>query len=268
MSLSSSLDLLSEAKEFAPQTGIILGTGLGGLAKKIENPKSISYDEIPGFPKSTTESHAGQLTWGTLNGQRVVCMEGRFHYYEGYSLEEITLPVRVMKALGIELLIVSNAAGGLNPQFESGDIMLIEDHINLMGVNPLIGPNDDSLGPRFPDMIEPYHLETLATAEKCALARGIKTHRGVYVGVLGPNLETRAEYRFLRQIGSDVVGMSTIPEVLVGVHAGLKILGLSCVTDMCLPDALKPANIDEIIAVATKAEPNMCQIVMDVLEKR
>jgi purine-nucleoside phosphorylase len=194
-------------------------------------------------------------------------MEGRFHFYEGYTLDEITLPVRVMKAIGVELLVVSNAAGGLNPQHESGDIVLIEDHINLMGINPLIGPNNDSLGPRFPDMIEPYCLKTLSLAEQCALERGVKTHRGVYVGVTGPNLETRAEYRFLRTIGADVVGMSTVPEVIVAVHAGLKVLGLSCVTDLCLPDALQPVNIDEIIATAAKAEPKMCQIVMDVLDK-
>jgi len=268
MNLDATLEPLSKLKEFAPETGIILGTGLGGLASKITDIQSVDYSLIPGFPESTTISHNGQISWGFLNGKKVVAMEGRFHFYEGYSLDEIALPIRVMKAIGVDLVIVSNASGGLNPQHESGDIVLIEDHINLMGINPLIGPNDDSLGPRFPDMIEPYCLEMLALAEKCALKRGIKTHRGVYVGVTGPNLETRAEYRYLRTIGADVVGMSTIPEVIVAVHAGLRVLGLSCVTDLCLPDALQPANIDDIIATATKTEPLMCQIVMDVLEKR
>ena len=268
MDLEATLKPLSKLKEFAPETGIILGTGLGGLAAKITDNQSVDYSEIPGFPESTTSSHNGQISWGYLNGKKVVAMEGRFHFYEGYSLDEITLPVRVMKAIGVELVVVSNAAGGLNPQHESGDIVLIEDHINLMGINPLIGPNDESLGPRFPDMIEPYCLETLSLAEKCALKRGVKTHRGVYVGVTGPNLETRAEYRFLRTIGADVVGMSTVPEVIAAVHAGLKVLGLSCVTDLCLPDALKPVNIDEIIETATKTEPMMCQIVMDVLEQK
>ena len=256
---------LKEASDFSPKVGIILGTGLGGLAKKIQDTKSVSYGEIPHFPHASVDSHEGQITWGTLGGTKVIAMEGRFHFYEGYSLDEITLPVRVMKALGVEALIVSNAAGGMNPQHESGDIVLIEDHINLMGVNPLIGPNDDSLGPRFPDMIEPYSLELIRKAEACALQNGIKTHRGVYAAVTGPNLETRAEYRYLRTIGSDLVGMSTVPEVIVAVHAGLKVLGLSCVTDLCLPDALQPANIEEIIATAMKTEPLMCKIVEDLL---
>ena len=257
---------MGDAKSFRPEIGVILGTGLGGLAKKIDVAGSVSYDDIDGFPKSTVESHAGQMSWGTLAGKKVVAMEGRFHYYEGYTMDQITLPVRVMKALGVKILVVSNAAGGMNPMHESGDIVLIDDMINLMGVNPLIGPNDEALGPRFPDMLEPFSKELLVAAEKAALKRGIKTHRGVYVGVPGPNLETRAEYRYLRTIGADVVGMSTVPEVLVAVHAGLKVLGLSCVTDLCLPDALKAANIAEIIAVANASEPKMCQIVCDVLE--
>jgi purine-nucleoside phosphorylase len=268
MDLEATLKPLAKIKEFGPETGIILGTGLGGLATKITEAQSIDYAEIPGFPESTTTSHTGQVTWGYLNGKKVVAMEGRFHFYEGYTLDEITLPVRVIKALGADLLVVSNAAGGMNPRYENGDIVLIEDQINLMGINPLIGPNDESLGPRFPDMIEPYDHTTLELAERCALDKGVKTHRGVYVGVTGPNLETRAEYRMLRTLGADVVGMSTVPEVIVAVHAGLKVLGLSCVTDLCLPDALKPVNIDEIIETATKSEPIMCEIVMDVLSKR
>lgn len=265
--VKQALASLSEAAAFAPEVGIVLGTGLGGLAQSIEVEGSLSYSKIDGFPVSTVESHASQMTWGTLAGRKVVAMEGRFHFYEGYSLDEITLPIRVMKALGVKDLVVSNAAGGMNPQHEAGDIVLIEDHINLMGVNPLIGPNDDALGPRFPDMIEPYSMELLQAAEKAALAKGIKTHRGVYAAVTGPNLETRAEYRYLRTIGADLVGMSTVPEVIVAVHAGLRVLGLSCVTDLCLPDALKPVNIDEIIATATKAEPKMCEIVCDVLDQ-
>ena len=256
---------LTELEKFKPEIGIVLGTGLGGLVHKIESYGRRPYSQIKGFPLSTVASHASQLSWGMLAGKRVMAMEGRFHAYEGYTLDQITLPIRVMKALGVHTLVVSNAAGGMNPQYKAGDIVLIEDHINLMGLNPLIGPNDERLGPRFPDMIEPYSKKLLEIAEKAALERGIKTHRGVYVGVTGPNLETRAEYRFLRTIGADVVGMSTVPEVLVAVHAGMAVLGLSCVTDLCLPDALKPAHIDEIIATARAAEPAMCSIVSDVL---
>lgn len=261
------VESIPAAQKFAPSVGIVLGTGLGGLAKNITDKESVSYEDLPGFPHSTVESHAGHLTWGYLGDTKVIAMEGRFHFYEGYSLDEITLPIRVMKELGIEYLIVSNAAGGMNPQYEQGDIILIEDHINLMGANPLIGPNENQLGPRFPDMIEPYCKNLIELAEASALEKGIKTHRGVYVGVSGPNLETRAEYRFLRIIGADLVGMSTIPEVIVAIHAGLKVLGISCATDMCLPDALKPVDIDEIIATAEKAEPKMCAIVSDVLSK-
>lgn len=266
-SLQKCLAHLADLKTFSPKVGIILGTGLGGLASKITQPKSIPYSELPGFPVSTVASHGSKLTWGTLGKTKVVAMEGRFHFYEGNSLDQITFPVRVMKELGVRVLVVSNAAGGLNPQHRKGDIVIIEDHINLMGANPLIGPNDESLGPRFPDMIEPYDHELIDIAETAALARGIRTHRGVYVAVPGPNLETRAEYRFLRTIGADVVGMSTVPEVIVAVHAGIKVLGLSCVTDLCLPDALQPVDIKEIIATAGHAEPAMCSIVMDTLEK-
>lgn len=258
---------LSSTSDKAPKVGIILGTGLGALAGKIEDAETISYNDLPGFPTSTVQSHAGQLKWGKLSGVPVVAMEGRFHFYEGYSLELITLPVRIMKALGVELLIVSNAAGGLNPQHDKGDIVLIEDQINFMGVNPLIGPNDDDLGPRFPDMIEPYDREILLVAEKLALRENIRTHRGVYIGVTGPNLETRAEYRMMRMWGADVVGMSTVPEVIVAVHAGLKVLGLSCVTDLCLPDALQPVQLEEIIATATEAEPKMCKIVTSTVKE-
>jgi purine-nucleoside phosphorylase len=251
----------------APRVGLVLGTGLGALAREIDAEASIPYPEIPFFPRSTVESHKGQLVCGRLAGQTVVAMEGRFHLYEGYSPWQVTFPIRVMKELGCELLIVSNAAGGLNPLTNKGDLIVIEDHINLMALNPLVGPNDDRLGPRFPDLIEPYNRELQNLALKVALELNIVAHRGVYVAVVGPNLETRAEYRFLRAIGADVVGMSTVPEVLVAVHAGMKVLGFSIVTDMCLPDALHPVRIEEIIAVANEAEAKLRSIVRGVLER-
>lgn len=249
-----------------PKVGIILGTGLGALGKEIRKTGQVSYSDIPHFPQSTVKSHAGFFLAGDLAGTPVVAMDGRFHLYEGYSPQEITLPVRVMRKLGAEVLVVSNACGGMNPLHERGDIVIIEDHINLMGLNPLIGPNDDRLGPRFPDMCEPYDKKLLASAEKVALGAGIRSHRGVYVGVLGPNLETRAEYRFLRAIGADVVGMSTVPEVIVAVHAGMRVLGLSVITDRCMPDALEPAKIEDIIATANAAEPKLTTIVKGVLK--
>ena len=249
-----------------PHAGIILGTGLGGLAQEIATEATLDYESIPHFPRSTAISHAGRLVCGTLDGLPVVAMEGRFHAYEGYSHQKITFPVRVMKALGANLLIVSNACGGLNPFYRAGDIMVIDDHINLMGGNPLIGINDDALGPRFPDMCQPYDPVLIDRALEIARRENFAAHRGVYVAVTGPNLETRAEYRFLRIIGADVVGMSTVPEVLVAVHSGMRVLGLSAVTDMCLPDCLKPANIDEILAVAATAEPKMRAIVHGILQ--
>src|SRR3954467_9516165 len=250
-----------------PRVGIVLGTGLGALAHEIEAEAIIPYTEIPHFPRSTVESHKGQLVCGTLAGHTVMAMEGRFHLYEGYSPWQVTFPIRVMKELGCRLLIVSNAAGGLNPLHEKGDLIVIEDHINLLGVNPLIGPNDERLGPRFPDMIEPYDRALQNLALRVALEANIVAHRGVYVAVVGPNLETRAEYRFLRGIGADVVGMSTVPEVLVAVHAGLKVLGFSIVTDLCLPDALEPVRIEAILAVAAEAEGKLRRIVRRVLER-
>jgi purine-nucleoside phosphorylase len=250
-----------------PHVGLILGTGLGALAKEIEAEATIPYPEIPHFPQSTAPGHKGQLVCGTLAGQTVVAMEGRFHTYEGYTAAQVTLPIRVMKELGCRYLVVSNAAGGLNPLHRKGDLVVIEDHINLMALNPLVGPNDDRLGPRFPDMFEPYDKGLQQLALQAALEANIVAHRGVFVAVVGPNLETRAEYRFLRAIGADVVGMSTVPEVLVAVHAGLKVLGFSIVTDMCLPDALSPVSLEEIIAVAQEAEGKLRTIVRRVLER-
>lgn len=250
-----------------PSVGIVLGTGLGKLSDKIEVSARIPYEEIPHFPTSTVETHAGELIVGNLAGKTVVALSGRFHYYEGYSLQEVTFPVRVAKALGIETLVVSNACGGLNPQFRAGDIMLISDHINLIGDNPLIGPNDDSLGPRFPDMSEPYTRALMDLAETVALSKGIKLQRGVYLACPGPCLETRAEYRMMRGMGADVVGMSTVPEVIVAVHSGLKVLGFSVITDECFPDALEPANIDKIIETANKAEPRLTTLVVECLKQ-
>jgi purine-nucleoside phosphorylase len=253
-------DQIQEAKQAIqsrwpgkPRVGIILGTGLGGLAQDIATDVAIPYGDIPHFPQASVKSHAGQLVCGRLAGKTVVAMEGRVHFYEGYSLKAITLPVRVMKALGCEVLLVSNACGGMNPQHAKGDIMIIEDHINLMGDNPLIGPNDDRLGIRFPDMCYPYDRELIALAQRVALEEKIVCHKGVFVAVPGPNLETRAEYRFLRGIGADVVGMSTVPEVIVGVHCGLRNLGFSVITDLCLPDALEPVKLEDVIAVANTA---------------
>jgi purine-nucleoside phosphorylase len=249
-----------------PTIGIILGTGLGALAKDIKSEASIAYADLPGFPQSTVLGHAGELVCGKFAGKTVMAMSGRFHGYEGYPLQQITFPVRVMKALGCGVLIVSNACGGLNPQFAKGDIMAIEDHINLMGDNPLIGPNDDRLGDRFPDMSEPYDKALLALARKAALEEKIVVHQGVYAAVTGPNLETRAEYRYLRTIGADVVGMSTAPEVIVAVHSKMKSLGFSVITDMCLPDALQPVSHEEIVAVANEAEKKLSRLVRRVVE--
>jgi purine-nucleoside phosphorylase len=250
-----------------PRVGIILGTGLGGLAAQIESAATIPYAEIPHFPVSTVETHAGQLVCGRLSGLGVLAMEGRFHYYEGYSMQEVTFPVRVMKALGVETLIVTNAAGGMNPQYELADLMVIEDHINLMGDNPLFGVNDDGLGPRFPDMAAPYDRPLLALARQSALELAIPCHAGVFVAVAGPNLETRAEYRMLRGMGADVVGMSTVPEVIVAVHAGLRVLGFSIVTDICLPDALEPVDIGKIIEVAGRGGERLSRLIPKILER-
>lgn len=251
----------------SPQAAIILGTGLGGLARQMRVEVSVDYTDIPGFPVSTVESHAGRLLCGMLGGKTVVAMQGRFHRYEGYSLQQVTFPVRVLRALGAETLIVSNACGGMHPLWAPGELMLIADHINLLGDNPLIGPNDDRLGPRFPDMSEPYDRALRALARAVAADQRITLREGVYVAVPGPNLETRAEYRFLRGIGADVVGMSTVPEVIVAIHGGMRVLGVSIITDQCLPDALEPASVEKIIAVAGRAEPALTTLVCGVLER-
>jgi purine-nucleoside phosphorylase len=250
-----------------PEIGIILGTGLGGLAREIAVEAEVPYAEIPGFPLSTVETHAGQLLLGRLGGRPVVAMQGRFHRYEGYDLQQVTFPVRVLHALGARTLIVSNACGGMNPLWGPGDLVLLSDHINLLGDNPLVGANDERLGPRFPDMSAPYDPELRALARKAALELGIMLREGVYVAVAGPNLETRAEYRMLRALGADVVGMSTVPEVIVAGHQGMRTIGISIITDQCLPDALEPADIGRIIATAGRAEPHLTRLIAALVER-
>ncbi|MFO7768554.1 MAG: purine-nucleoside phosphorylase [bacterium] len=249
-----------------PGVGIILGTGLGRLAEAIEVSETVPYEEIPHFPLSTVESHDGRLLLGTLGGREVAAMQGRFHLYEGYSAVQVAFPVRVMKALGAEVLLVSNAAGGMSPYHTPGELLLIEDHINLQGDNPLIGPNDERLGPRFPDMSAPYSPRLNALVRELALEEHIPLHRGVYAAVAGPNLETRAEYRYLRAIGGDVVGMSTVAEVIAAVHMGMEVMALSVITDKCLPDALEPVAIEKIFEAAARAEPSLTRLMTRVVE--
>jgi purine-nucleoside phosphorylase len=265
--IDEALASLRTKTSMQPAIGIILGTGLGGLAREIRTEVAVDYQDIPHFPVSTVESHHGRLIFGELGGKQVVAMQGRFHFYEGYSMKQVTFPVRVMKFLGVRTLLISNAAGGMNPQFARGNIMIITDHINLLGDNPLIGPNDETLGVRFPDMSEPYDRKLIALAERVALDLKIRTERGVFVAVPGPNLETRAEYRFLRLIGADAVGMSTVPENIVANHMGMRVLGFSIITDEAFPDSLKAANVEEIIAVAAATEPKLTAIMKGVVER-
>lgn len=258
--IKNAADYLLQLGIEKPEVGIVLGTGLGHLASRIDVIKEVSYKNIPGFPVSTVESHAGKLLYGVLSGKRVLAMQGRFHYYEGYSMEQIALPVRVMKSLGINYLLLSNAAGCLNPDWHKGELMLLDDHINLQASNPLIGKNEEALGPRFPDMSQPYHPELNAQLKKIATEENIILREGVYVSVPGPMLETRAEYRFLRRIGADAVGMSTVPEVIAAHHMGLPCCAVSVLTDECNPDELKPVDISEIIAVAAGAEKKLSDL--------
>jgi purine-nucleoside phosphorylase len=265
--IAAAVGAVRQRSALRPEAGIILGTGLGGLADEIELETTLPYTEIPGFPLSTVESHEGRLLLGRLGGRPVIAMQGRFHRYEGYSLAQVTFPVRVMRAMGAEVLVVSNACGGMNPLWNPGELVLLSDHINLLGDNPLLGANDDRLGPRFPDMSAPYHPELRALARAIALELGIVLREGVYVAVPGPNLETRAEYRMLRAIGADVVGMSTVPEVIVAVHAGMRVVGISIITDRCLPDALEPVEIERIIATARAAEPSLTRLITRLVER-
>jgi purine-nucleoside phosphorylase len=252
---------------FEPRVGIVLGTGLGALTEVIDVEAVVPYGEVPGFANPTVETHTGRLVFGSLGGTPVVAMQGRFHRYEGYSLQQVTFPVRVLKALGAETLVVSNVSGGMNPLWSVGELVLIDDHINLLGDSPLIGPNVDELGPRFPDMSEPYDLALQALAGEAALELGIRLNRGVYVAVPGPQLETRAEYRMLRALGADAVGMSTVPEVIVARHMNMRVLGLSIITDACLPDALEPVDVARIIAAAGAAEPHLTRLIERVVSQ-
>lgn len=268
------IDKVNEAKEYIKKhddssidVGIILGTGLGNLADEIENKKVIKYGEIPGFPVSTVVGHAGELIIGDLMGKKVLALNGRFHYYEGYTMETVTFPVRVMKALGITNMIVSNAAGGMNPHFEPGDLMIIEDHINLIGDNPLIGRNYDEFGPRFPDMSSAYCKEYIKLIKECSSDLSIKTQQGVYVAISGPTYETPSELRMLRLIGGDAVGMSTIPEVIVANHMGIKVLGVSCITDMALADNLEPLDHSKVVETANKAKNKFVALVKEFIKR-
>lgn len=255
----------SRIGDFEPEVGIILGTGLGGLVTEIEVEKQLMYANIPDFPISTLEFHSGKLIFGMLAGKKVVAMQGRLHYYEGYTMQQITFPVRVMKMLGIKTLFVSNASGSLNPAFKKGDLMVIEDHINLQSLNPLIGRNEEELGPRFPDMSQPYRRDLIDDALNIASGNNITCHKGVYVAVTGPNLETKAEYKYLRIIGGDAVGMSTVPEVIVANHMGLPVFAISVLTDEGFPDVLPPVSVEEILAVAHEAEPKMTLILKKLI---
>lgn len=264
---TEALQFIQETTDLRPNYMLILGTGLGQLAEEMDIVSEIGYDKIPHFPVSTVESHAGKLLFGMLGGKEVVAMQGRFHFYEGYTMQQIVFPLRVLKANGADTLFVSNACGGMNPNYSAGDIMLIRDHINMIGDNPLMGPNDDELGPRFPDMSEPYSERLMDIAKNAALESNLQMHQGVYIALSGPMLETKSEYRFLRLIGADVVGMSTVPEVIAAVHMGMEVLGISAITDECFPDSLKPVNIEEILEAAAISEPKMTRVIVDVLKK-
>lgn len=272
--MSALKDRINETVEYirkyttaTPEVGIVLGTGLGELAGEIDQETVLSYEDIPHFPLSTVEFHAGKLIFGKIAGRSVVAMQGRFHFYEGYRMQEITFPIRVMKFLGVKTLMISNACGGMNTQYRKGDLMIMEDHINLLGGNPLIGVNNDELGPRFPDMSEPYSKRLISLAEEIALEEKIRIQKGVYVAVPGPNLETRAEYRFLRAIGADVVGMSTVPENIAARHMDLEVFGISVITDECFPDALEAVNVEEIIQTANEAQPRLTLLMKRMIEK-
>lgn len=264
--VEAAVEAIRAVTEMTPRLGMILGTGLGKLAEEIDVQVDIPYDDMPHFPISTVESHHGRLLFGTLRGVPVVAMQGRFHLYEGYTPQQVTFPVRVLAALGVETVLISNACGGMNPLYRRGDLMMLTDHINLQGLNPLVGPNVEAWGPRFPDMSEPYDLDLRRMTEQKALDLGIKLQQGVYVAVTGPNLETRAEYRFLRAVGADVVGMSTVPEVIVARHMNLRVLAISVITDECFPDALAPVTLAHVLAAAAEAEPNLTALMAAVVE--
>jgi purine-nucleoside phosphorylase len=263
--LRDTVAAIREHSSLEPRVGIILGTGMGALVDDLEIETVLPYGQLPHFPLPTVETHEGRLLLGTLEGVPVVAMQGRTHRYEGYDLQEITFPIRVMKLLGAEVLVISGATGGMNPLMKAGDLVLLDDHINLLGDNPLVGPNLDELGPRFPDMSEPYDRELQRLAREVALEKGIDLQRGVYVALTGPTLETRAEYRMLRLLGADVVGMSTVPEVIVARHMDMRVLGVVIITDECLPDALEPVDLETVIKTAKEAEPKLTALVREVV---
>ncbi len=265
--LGEAVEYIKSQISFEPRVGIILGTGLGSLVDGIEMVGTVDYDKIPHFPVSTVESHAGRLLFGNLRGKQVVCMQGRFHYYEGYSFRQIAFPIRVLKALGMKTLVVSNAAGGMNPNFKPGDIMIIKDHINFFPGNPLIGPNDDSWGDRFPDMYEVYNRDLIQTAKEVAIEQKLRVQEGVYLGLTGPCLETAAEYRMFRGFGADAVGMSTVPEVLTAHQQHSRILGFSIITDMGLPDNMHPCSLDDVIGTASRTEPKLRDLIAGCVER-
>lgn len=263
--LEKTLAVIRKKIAWKPEAAIILGTGLGNLSRRVKKEASFPYRKLPNFPESTVESHQGEFIFGTLAGRRVAVMQGRFHAYEGYTLQEVSYPVRVLREMETPVLIITNAAGGLNPDYKKGELVLIEDHINFMGLNPLIGPHDPRFGPRFPDLSEPYSRRLLQITEKAGAKLKMKLRRGVYISVLGPNLETRAEYRMMRAWGADLVGMSTVPEAIAAVQAGMEVLGIACVTDVCDPDDLEPVNIQEIIKTANQAGPQMDRLIEKIL---
>jgi purine-nucleoside phosphorylase len=265
--IEKSAEYIKKVSDFEPEIGIILGTGLGSLGDYIDTEAVIDYADIPEFPVSTVFGHAGRLILGRLSGKKVVAMQGRFHYYEGYTMQEITIPVRVMKLLGIKLLVASNACGGLNPSFNAGDIMIITDHINFMGSNPLMGPNLDEFGPRFPDMSEVYDKGMVKILERVAASQGIKLHKGVYGAVSGPNYCTKAELRMMIRLGSDTVGMSTVPEAIVAKHCGLKVAGVSCITDMAIPDTMVAPTHEEIVKVAESVKPRFVSLIKQFVKE-
>lgn len=265
--IEKAAEFIKKKSGFEPEIGIILGTGLGSLGDYIDKVTEIDYTDIPEFPVSTVFGHAGKLILGWLEGKKVVAMKGRFHYYEGYTMQEVTMPVRVMKKLGIKLLVASNACGGLNPDFKAGDIMIISDHINFMGTNPLIGPNLEDFGPRFPDMSEVYDRSIVELLEKVAASQGIKVHRGVYGAVSGPNYSTKAELSMMIRLGSDTVGMSTVPEAIVARHCGLKVAGVSCITDMAIPDTMTAPAHEEIVKVAESVKPIFVSLVKQFVKE-
>ncbi len=263
--IQESVDYILSKTGFTPEVGIVLGSGLGGLVKEVQVDHMLSYSEIPGFPVSTVAGHGSKMLLGTLNGVKVAVMQGRFHFYEGYSMQEVAFPIRVLKFMGVNRLYLSNASGGVNPKFEVGDLMIIDDHINLMGTNPLIGPNDEKIGPRFPDMSAPYDPDIIAKAKSIAAKNEVRCHVGVYAAVTGPTYETRAEYKYIRSVGADCVGMSTVPEVIVARHMGIPVFAISIITDMGGTDDVQIITHDEVLKVANAAEEKMTALIKELI---